>query len=64
MAKKEFGGSTAVDLEIFEDGKKIGALRIKPNALLWKAKGKQKYWSVSVEAFAAFAMEKGKETEK
>jgi len=61
MAKKEFQRAVSEDFKVIEGGKVVGQLRVKPSGVLWKAKGKQKWKGVSVEAFAAFAEENGKD---
>ena len=64
MAKKTIKRSQSEDFEIVEDDGKVGTVRIKPSGILWKAKGKHKWIGVTVEQFAAFAEENGKEQEK
>lgn len=64
MGKKTISRAESEDFSIFDDGSKMGEVRIKPNAILWKARNKQSWKSVSIEKFAAFADENGKDVEK
>lgn len=61
---KEFRAPKSQDFEIFEDGKVIGQLRIKPNNLLWSPKGAHSWYGVTLEQFAEFVVTKGKKQEK
>lgn len=58
---KEIKRAQSEDFEIYEDGNKVGTVRIKPSGILWKAKGKQSWFGVSLEKFAEFAVQHGKE---
>jgi hypothetical protein len=40
------------EIVIVDDGKAVGTLRVKPSTILWKAKGKHDYLSVSLDDFA------------
>ncbi|MCY3878476.1 MAG: hypothetical protein OXF74_04760 [Rhodobacteraceae bacterium] len=54
MAKK-FRAQKSVDFTIEENGGVFGHLRIRPNAILWKPKNGQRYYSVKSEEFAKLA---------
>lgn len=64
MGKKTIRRAESEDFSILDDGRKFGEIRIKPNAVLWKARNKQTWKSVTIEQFAEFAEEKGRDTEK
>ena len=49
--KNEFGRPAHYDHEILCATGKLGTLRVKPGGLLWKPKGQQKFYSVSLEQF-------------
>jgi len=50
--KNQFARPKYYDHEILdEDAKKIGTLRVKPGNILWKPKGQQKFYSVSLDNF-------------
>jgi hypothetical protein len=64
MAKKSIRRSQSEDFEIVENNRKVGTVRIKPSGILWKPKGKQKWFGISVEDFSNFAEKQGKEQSK
>ena len=64
MAKKSIRRPDSEDFEIMEDNKKAGTIRIKPSGILWKPKGKQSFFGVTVEEFAEFAEQNGKKQDK
>ena len=65
MAKKVFDSTIAQDFVILEEGEgKYGEIRIKPSGISWKAKNSQIWHKVSMEEFAAFAEENGKQNKK
>jgi hypothetical protein len=39
--------------------RKVGKLRVKPSSILWKPKGQQKYFAVSIDDFAEWIKGKG-----
>ena len=45
---------TALGLGLEANGKVVGTIRIKPSGVLWKPKGKGKYFRKSLEDFAAW----------
>lgn len=49
--KNEFGRPAHYDHDIRRANRKLGTLRVKPGGLLWKPKGQQKFYSVSLEQF-------------
>jgi hypothetical protein len=53
------------DFEIVDGaGRVVGNIRVKPNGILWKSKGKHKWWGVAMEKFAEFAEQNGKLQQK
>ena len=61
---KEIRRSEFEDFNIYENNKKVGTVRVKPSGILWKPTGKQTWYRVSVEQFADFAIEYGKQQKK
>lgn len=55
-----FGEPESYNHTIYEKatGKKIGELRVKPSSILWKPKGAHKYFSVTLDDFAAWMKDK------
>jgi hypothetical protein len=64
VARKTIQRAQSEDFAIMDDGKKVGEVRIKASGLLWKAKGKQSWFGVTIEQFANFAETNGKEQDK
>lgn len=61
---RSFRAPQSEDFEIVEDGEGIvGKLRIKPNGILWKARGRRTWKRVHLDAFAEFAEENGDDVE-
>ena len=55
--KNRFSSSQYYD-HVFADneGAKIGTLRVKPNGILWKPAGQQKFFKVSLDKFRDWIM--------
>jgi hypothetical protein len=49
---------------IKNDEGKIGTLRVKPSTVLWKPKGGQAFYSVSIDQFERFIVESGRRVDK
>lgn len=68
MAIKAFGGNECYDISIVEiaDKKtsKVGELRVRPAAILWKPKSAGKYKKVTIEKFAEWIIEHGKDADR
>jgi hypothetical protein len=47
-----------------ENGKVFGTIRVKPSAIMWKAKGAHTWKGVTPEAFGEFADKSGKTMQK
>lgn len=62
--KKYFEAKQSQDFEIKDDDGVVGRLRVKPNALAWKPKQAHMFHQVSIEKFAEFAVETGKEVKQ
>ena len=61
MARNKFDWPKHEDFQVLNaDSKVVGEVRVKPNALLWRDKGKQSWQGVSLEQFAEFANAHGK----
>lgn len=61
MAKNKFDWPKHEDFQVLDpSGNVVGEVRVKPNALLWRDKGKHTWQGVSLEDFAAFANKHGK----
>ena len=59
--KNEFARPEYYDHEIVDtDGHKVGTIRVKPVSVLWKPVGAQDFYAATLEAFAAWIMEKDK----
>jgi hypothetical protein len=43
---------------------KVGELRLKPSSILWKPKGKQKYFSISIDQFAVWIEANGNQVKQ
>jgi hypothetical protein len=57
--------SESEDFEIVDGAHKVvGNVRIKPSGILWKPKGKHKWYGVAIDKFAEFAEEHGKLQQK
>jgi len=61
---KEFAPDEPKDFTIVEDGEVVGHLRVQPHAIAWCPKGKHKWMKVTLEQFAKFAEENGRELKK
>lgn len=55
MAKMKFKAPVMRQFEIMEGNSKIGTLRVRPNAIRWKAADKKQFRSVTIQQFAEFA---------
>jgi len=64
MGKKTIRRAQSEDFEIFDDNVKVGTVRVKPNAILWKRRGKQSWVGVSIEHFAEYVEGHGTEKER
>jgi hypothetical protein len=65
MAGNNFASPKYVDHKILDkNGKAVGEIRIKPSGILWCPKGKHSWYGLSLEAFAKYAEENGKEQKK
>ena len=55
-----FGEQESYNRTIYEraNWEKIGGLRVKPSSILWKLKGGHKYFSVSLDEFALFVIDR------
>lgn len=63
--KYNFAESTFYQMTVQnKDGEKVGTLRIKPSRLLWMPAKAKKWYSVSLDDFAAWAVENGKRVGK
>lgn len=62
--KKEFVAPQSQDFTILDQKATIGHLRVKPNAICWRAPNQQRYNQVSIDEFAKFAVENGKRVSK
>jgi len=64
--KNAFSGPEFYEHKIVQEkgGALVGVLRVKPSSLLWKASGRHKFQSVSIERFAAWVEEQGKKAAK
>jgi len=57
----EFRKNQAVDFTIENDGRLIGHVRVKPNAMLWSPPNAKNTWyGVSLEEFSRFVMQNGR----
>jgi hypothetical protein len=61
---REFRVPESQDFTIIEDGKVLGTVRVKPSAIMWKAKGAHNWKGVTPEKFGQFAESKGKTMKK
>ena len=62
---KKFAAPKSQDFSILDNSGVVGHLRIKPNAVAWKAKSsKGGYDQLTIEQFAALAAEHGRKVEK
>ena len=52
------------DFEIHDAGAVVGSVRVKASGILWKPKGKQSWYGVTIERFAAYAENEGKKQKK
>ena len=50
----KFSSPAYIEETIVNENGVVGKLRIKPSSILWKPKGAQKYFSVSLDKFAAW----------
>lgn len=66
VAKKSIKWGKFEDFEIVEGTPpaKVGTIRVKPSGLHWKPKGKQSWYGVSIEEFAEFIEQNGKQKSK
>ena len=65
MAKNKFDWPKFEDFKVLGPDKGVvGEVRIKPNALLWRDKGKHSWQCVTLEQFAVFANKHGKKQSK
>lgn len=63
--KNKFESRQYEDFKILNaGGKTVGKIRIKPNRIMWSPPNKQSWVGVSLEQFAAFAMEHGTKQDK
>jgi len=51
FAAPKFSQETIID---GSTGETIGTIRVKPSSVLWKPKGQQRYYAVSLDAFTAW----------
>ena len=64
MARNKFDWPKHEDFQVLgADSKVVGEVRVKPNALLWRDKGKHSWQGVTLEQFAVFANKEGKKQE-
>jgi hypothetical protein len=61
-AKYRFSEQESYDHKIVDadDKTAIGQLRIKPSSILWKPKGHQKFYKVSLDRFREWIVKRGK----
>jgi hypothetical protein len=45
-------------------GEVVGTIRVKPSSVLWKPKGAQKYYSVSLDSFTTWISDPGTKARK
>lgn len=64
MAMKTVQRAKYEDFEIMENKAKVGTIRVKPSGILWKPKGKQAWFRISVEEFSEYAEKNGTEQKK
>jgi hypothetical protein len=61
---KSFEPKEFEDFKIMDEGKVVGAIRIKPSGIAWAPKGSHRWHRVSLEAFGEFALKHGTEQKK
>ena len=62
--KKSFRAPTSQDFKIVDDNGVVGSLRVKPNAIAWKARNQRQFDQITIEQLAEFAAEKGTKQDK
>ncbi len=58
---REFSRKESHDFTIQEDGRVVGHIRLKPNAVLWKQRDRGHWHRVRLDDFAAWIIQNGTE---
>lgn len=61
---RQFRAPKSQDFEIVDDGSVVGAIRVKPNAILWSPKGLHSWYTVKLDDFGKFAEANGRKSKK